>query len=383
MFRKKKLLSALLVSVLCISMAVPVHADELSDAKAEQEEIEAQKKAAEDEKSNLSATLTKIVDDMTKTKADLEAKQIELMAAQDELDIARINENEQYESMKLRIKFMYENGNDEFIEILCEAKSIGDFLNKAEYIQQISKYDRKMLVEFQNIVKDVEQKEAKLKEEEAKLTALQDTLIKDQAQVEALLADKSAEISALEEKSGKLDEVIAAAEEALRQQQAAEESARQQAAQQGSSGGSSGGNSGSPGAGQVIGSGQLAWPTTSQVITSYFGWRPIPVAGATSNHDAIDIGAAWGSPVYSSDGGTVVTASYGYNGGRGNYIMVNHGNGITTRYQHLNDIYVSVGQSVSRGQNIGTVGNTGASSGPHLDYAVYVNGVTVDPLSYL
>ena len=111
--------------------------------------------------------------------------------------------------------------------------------------------------------------------------------------------------------------------------------------------------------------------------------RPVPVAGATSNHDAIDIGAPMGAAVYAADGGTVTTASYGYNGGRGNYIMVNHGNGMVTRYQHLSAIYVSVGQSVGRGENIGAVGSTGASSGPHLDFAVYINGSTVNPLSYL
>lgn len=370
MARGKKLLSILLTGVLCFSLAIPAKADDISDAKAKQQELEDQKEAAEAQKSSLNATLNTVIEDMTKTQEKLDAKQIELIEAQDELDLARINESEQYESMKLRIKFMYENGSDEFIEILCESKSIGEFLNKAEYIQQISSYDRKMLVEFQKIVKDVEEQEAKLKEEEAELVALQDSLIEKQTEVETLLADNEAEISSLEsqigENSTKLKELIAAAEEAQRQQSAG-----------------SGGNIGTPGAGQVIGSGQLSWPTTSYTITSYYGWRPVPVAGATSNHDAIDIGAGLGSPVYASDSGTVVTASYGYNGGRGNYIMINHGNGIQTRYQHLQDIYVSVGQTVSRGQNIGTVGNTGASSGPHLDFAVYVNGSTVDPLTYL
>ena len=97
---------------------------------------------------------------------------------------------------------------------------------------------------------------------------------------------------------------------------------------------------------------------------------------------AIDIGASVGTPVYAAADGTVITAKTGYNGGRGIYIMVDHGNGLVTRYQHLSAMYVSVGQKVSKGQNIAAVGNTGASSGPHLDFAIYVNGSTVDPLTY-
>ena len=85
--------------------------------------------------------------------------------------------------MKKRIQFMYENGNTQFIEILCESKSIGDFLNNAEYITQISEYDRDMLVEFQKIVKSVEEQKAALEEEHKKLEELQNTLITKQGEV--------------------------------------------------------------------------------------------------------------------------------------------------------------------------------------------------------
>lgn len=369
----KKTTAFVLAAVLSFSAVMPVMADDISDAKQKQEELEEQKKAAEAEKETLAAELNQVIAEMEQAKADLDAKQVEIIQAQDELDIARINENEQYTAMKLRIKYMYENGNAQFIEILFEAKDISDFLNKAEYIQQISDYDRRMLVEFQEIVKQVEEKEAQLKKEEEELTALQNNLINKQGEVETMLAGKNEEISSLEseigENSSKLKELIAQAEAAKAQQQ--------------QNYNSNTGGGGTPGPSQVVGNGQLCWPTTSTRITSYYGMRPVPVAGATSNHDAIDIGAPMGAAVYAADGGTVTTASYGYNGGRGNYIMVNHGNGMVTRYQHLSAIYVSVGQSVGRGENIGAVGSTGASSGPHLDFAVYINGSTVNPLSYL
>lgn len=381
MKKSKRILGLLLACVLCFATVTPVKADKLSDAKAKQKELEAQMKEAKAKRDKLAANLEKVTAKMEETKNKLDAKKIEIIEAQDELDQARIDESRQYDSMKKRIKYMYENGNTEFIEILCESESIGDLLNKAEYIKKISEYDRQMLTRFQNVVKQVEEKEARLKEEEAELNQLQDELIKDQKTVESMLAEAKTDVSDLDSKMGanarKIKELIAQAEEERRQQQ---EANKRPGNGSGNAGGSSGG--GKPGAGQVIGNGQLSWPTSSRRVTSGYGPRPIPVAGATSWHDAIDIGAPIGAPVYAADSGRVITAQYGYNGGRGIYVMVDHGNGMVTRYQHLSAIYVSVGQKVSRGQNIAAVGNTGASSGPHLDFAVYVNGSTVNPMRF-
>ena len=371
MRRTKKLLSLMLFGVLCFSAVIPAQADEISDAKKKQQELEAQMKQAEQEKNQLSSQLNTVIADMQKTQEELDAKQQEIQTAQDELDAARIKENQQYEDMKIRIKYMYENGNTGFLEVLFTARSIGDFLNKAEYIHEVTEYDRNMLKEFQKVVKEIEEKEAMLKEEEAKLAEMQASLSAKQEEVEKLLENKSLEMSNLESEIGnnaeKLKQLIARAEEAKRQLSAANNA----------------GSGGTAGASQIIGNGQLAWPTTSNRVTSTFGYRVAPVAGATSYHDAIDIGVAEGSPVYAADGGKVITAAYGYNGGRGVYVMVDHGNGIVTRYQHLRSIYVSVGDTVQKGQNIAASGNTGASSGPHLDFAVIVNGTAVNPLSYL
>lgn len=365
MKRTSRILCLLLAGILCFTTVSTVRADDISETEEEKKELEEAKKKAEQAKEDLANQLNAIAKEMEETQTKLDAKQVELIEAQDELDVARIDEHEQYESMKLRIKFMYEHGDTEMLEMLLEAKSIGDFLNKAEYIQQVSDYDRQMLIEFQNIVKDIEEKEAKLKEEEAELEDLRDQLLSKEDEVENLLAQASTTLddieSDLEATTAKLNKLI---EEA---------NAKKNQAQTGG---------GSAGASQIIGNGVLAWPTTSQRITSYYGNRVAPVAGATSWHDAIDIGASIGTPVYAAADGTVITARSGYNGGRGIYIMIDHGNGLVTRYQHLSAMYVSVGQKVSKGQNIAAVGNTGASSGPHLDYAIYVNGSTVDPLTY-
>ena len=155
MIRGKKILGALLAFTLCFSMVIPAQADDISDAKKKQQELEQQKNTAEAEKSELSSELDSIVSKMEKTQSDLTAKETEINDAETELVTAKANEDDQYQTMKLRIKYMYENGNTQFIEVLLESKSIGEFLNNAEYIAQISDYDRQMLKEFQQTVQDV------------------------------------------------------------------------------------------------------------------------------------------------------------------------------------------------------------------------------------
>lgn len=125
--------------------------------------------------------------------------------------------------------------------------------------------------------------------------------------------------------------------------------------------------------------GKYIAPTNGQ-ITSGFGYRSSPTAGASSYHQGIDIAASRGSVVSAADGGRVVYA--GYNGGYGNQIVIQHDDGTQTYYSHLDHISVRKGQSVSQKQYIGNVGSTGISTGPHLDFRVNVGGKFVDPLKY-
>lgn len=123
------------------------------------------------------------------------------------------------------------------------------------------------------------------------------------------------------------------------------------------------------------GSGTLAWPLSSNKITSPYGTR------SRGFHSGIDLAAKTGTSVYAAAGGTVELASWYY--GYGNCIVINHGNGVKTRYAHLSAYKVSVGTTVSRGQLIALSGNTGNSTGPHLHFEVIVNGVTKNPVNYL
>ena len=187
---------------LTCGMFMPAYATEIDDTKEKAEELENKKKTAESEKTSLANQLSNLVNEMEKTKKKISDKESEISNKEDELILAKANENDQYESMKKRIRFMYENGNTGFIEILCSSKSIGEFLNNAEYISTISGYDRNMLVEFQKVVTDVENQEAELQKEYKQLQTMQDDLIAKQDNVNQLLTSKQSEIQKLDSELG-------------------------------------------------------------------------------------------------------------------------------------------------------------------------------------
>lgn len=367
--RGKRIISALLITVLCMGTALQVSATGIDETKKKAEELESKKKAAEEEKSSLAAQLDSIVSEMESTKAEIDEKEAEIEKKEEELIQAKVDENDQYESMKKRIQFMYENGNAQFLEVLFQSKTLGDLLNNAEYISTISQYDRNMLVEFQKIVKDVEDQEKALQDEYDELETMQNDLIAKQDSINSMLDSKNAEISQLESEIGATADKLASLEAA-----AAAASRKQNEATQT--------YSGSAGASVVSGNGTFTHPCPGYTyISSEFGWRAQPLPGASSNHKGMDFAASTGTPIYAAASGSVVSA--GYSGNAGNLIIINHGNGLQTYYMHCNNIYVRAGQSVSKGQNIGAVGTTGNSTGPHLHFQVMSGGIPVNPRNYL
>ena len=233
MILRKRVVSLLLVSALCLSMTVIADASEISETEKKAKELENQKKETEGEKESLENQLNEILTEMEETKAKIEAKELEVREKEEELVQAKIDENDQYQSMKKRIKYMYENGNSQFIEILCESKSIGEFLNNAEYITTISEYDRDMLTEFQHIVEAVTQQEEMLKAEYAELESMQDSLIAKQNELNELLAGKEEELKKISADLGatkeKLEQLKKAAAEAARKKEEQERLAKAQA----------------------------------------------------------------------------------------------------------------------------------------------------------
>lgn len=125
----------------------------------------------------------------------------------------------------------------------------------------------------------------------------------------------------------------------------------------------------------------VIWPTRSKVITSSFGYRTDPFEGVSAYHSGIDIAGSIGDPVYAAVDGEVTASEQ--MGARGKYIIIKHANGLETWYMHLNGMLVSVGDKVSKGQQIGMLGNTGRSTGPHLHFQVVKQNKPVNPLEYV
>ena len=124
------------------------------------------------------------------------------------------------------------------------------------------------------------------------------------------------------------------------------------------------------------------WPIPDSTrITSQFGPRKAPVAGASNYHKGVDVGAPRGTPIYAAACGTVVISTYHYSAG--NYVMINHGGGVYTVYMHASKLLVDVGDKVKQGEKIALVGTTGYSTGNHLHFGVRINGTYYDPLDYV
>ncbi len=373
--RKNRMISFVLVLVMCMCMTTQVEASKISDAKEKAKRLENEKKEAEAEKASLAKELNNILADVEEMEEKINKKEEEITLKEEELINVKIDENNQYEDMKKRIKYMYENGNAQFIEILLESKTLSDFLNNAEYISTISEYDRDMLVKFQNVVKTVEEQEKVLQAEYKEMEQMQDELIAKQESVKQMIASKNAEISDLKAEIGDNAKKLAALEKA------AAEAARKKAEAAAAAAAASSGNSGA-GAAVVSGNGTFTHPCPGLTrISSTFGWRAQPLPGASTNHKGMDMAAPTGTPIYAAASGTVVSA--GYSGNAGNMLVINHGGGLQTIYMHCHKLYVSAGQKVSKGQNVGAVGTTGNSTGPHLHFQVMSNGTPVNPQNYL
>ena len=287
---------------------------------------------------------------------------------------------EKKQVLENRLVAMYMKKETTFLDVILSG-NLMNFISNQDMIKQIADYDNKLIVEVEELKKSLqsekEQVETVKQEKEAKTQELQ----KLKAEKEEKAASLTEEQKDLEKQ---LSEYKAQAEryaELEKQAIAKENAAREAAKRQSSNGGTSSSAVSSTVANPYTG-GKLGWPCpSSSRITSPYGYRIL--FGVRDFHTGIDIGAVHGSNICAAESGTVILANYGWNGGYGNYIIINHGNGITTRYAHASQLYVTAGQSVSRGQVIAAVGTTGNSTGPHLHFEVRTNGSHTNPLNYL
>ncbi len=295
----------------------------------------------------------------------------------EEVDEAQKVADAQLEKYKVRVRAMEESGRYSYFEVLLGASSIGEFLSLIDDIGDIMRSDKELEEAYRQSVEDLkavkaeyEQAKAEMEDSKTELEALKVQQEKDIAEATAVISTLQSSISS---NSSILNE-LSAQEKALNAdiQAKVAELNKQQEEQKKNDGGSGSG-------GSTVGTGNLVWPSYCTYITSRQGPRTHPITGEYKNHGGTDIGASYGSAIYAADSGTVVYSSDGWNGGWGNYVMIDHGNGMQTLYAHMSSRAVSAGQTVSRGQTIGYVGSTGMSTGPHLHFEMYINGSRIDP----
>lgn len=304
----------------------------------------------------------------------IEQKTEEVKQAQEAAD-------EQLARYRTRIRAMEESGRYNYLEVLFGANSIAEFLGLIDDIGDIMKSDkaleesyRQSITELNNAKAEYEAAQAEMKNSKAELKTLQEQLEADIAEAAAVISELQKDISAnsgrLSELSKQEDELksqIDAKVRELNEQRRREEEERKKNDPQNDQ----------PGAG--TGTGNLVWPSYCTYISSRQGPRIHPITGEYKNHGGTDIGASYGTAIWAADSGKVVTSCDGWNGGWGNYVMIDHGNGMQTLYAHMSSRAVSVGQYVTAGQVIGYVGSTGMSTGAHLHFEMYENGSRIDP----
>ena len=347
---------------------------ELADVKNKIKELENQKSDLNNYIAKLDQEANGLAEQIRKLSDEIEVKKGEIARTQAELEEAQRISEKQYEDMKLRIQYMYEHGTPSYLELFLTAESMSDFLNRSTYAAEVSRYDRSMLDQYIEQKEKIAAAKAVLESEEEELNLMAEAAKEQKETVDALIQTKTAQIQSYQnEINNQSGEAQAYQEDLEEQERLLKELEAQIAAAALANARAEDGDGGASG---------FLWPcTSSRRITSDFGMREIPTPGATANHNGIDIGAPTGSAILASASGRVTTSKYSYSAG--NYIVISHGNGVSTVYMHCSALYVSEGEMVSQGQTIGAVGSTGFSTGPHLHFGVMVNGAYVNPRNYV
>ena len=307
-----------------------------------------------------------------------EKKRIEEYMAdtQKQLEEAQKEIDKVYDQMKEHIRAAYEGGHYSIVDAILSSVNLVEILNRTEYIDQIKEYDQARMNEFVSKRDKIAQKQFL----QSMIYSAVETINKeygDEYEAVHLLYDaKKGQIESynnvidpLKQEKNEIEKLNDELDAKIAQLEAA------------ATGGVYVGIDGKVIIPSIIGKGGFAWPMpTSTYITSYFGGRNAPTAGASTYHRGIDIACDSGSHVIAAAAGTV---SYtGYMGSGGITVMIDHGDGVFTVYHHLSAYSVKEGDKVEQGQVVAFSGNTGVSTGPHLHFGVRVNGDYVDPLQF-
>lgn len=372
MVRKRFTIAMLIVAIL-VSSALPVMADELSDAKNKKAstdnritELKKKQQAELNEKAKLEREKAQIAKEQAAEANAYEELLKQISDAEEHLRQTEIalqeaiaNYNKQDELVRTRLKVMYTSSGATMLDTLLESKSVVEFFERLHYMSVISENDNEMIQKLEEARQDVETKkmlqqqakeflEQKAGEKEQRLQQLK----ADRSKIEGEISRSNKEIANLEKEIDRMIEESKRLNDVIKNLSTKKKYA----------------------------GGSMVWPCPSSYnITSSFGNRKHPILRKYKLHTGVDIGAEKGASIVAANRGTVIMAQYDKNG-YGNMVVIDHGGGITTLYAHASKILVKVGQEVKAGEVIAKVGSTGLSTGNHLHFEVRVNGEPKDPM---
>lgn len=265
-----------------------------------------------------------------------------------------------------RLQFLQRQQGNHGWAVLLQSQNLNDFLDRRFQLRRIYQADRKILTDLKNEATKLDLQRRQIEQQRNDITLISQQLMAQKAQFEQQ-ADSQKQVvdrlrtnrQALEAAEAQLEQDSANIGRLIQERVAAERG---------------------KGGVVILGTGQFNLPSSAP-ISSPFGWRMHPILGYRRFHAGLDFAADYGTPIFAADRGSVIFA--GWYGGYGNSVIVDHGNGLTTLYAHAQELYVSEGQAVERGQAIAATGSTGLSTGPHLHFEVRNNGEPVDPAGYL
>ena len=398
--KMKNKLSIVLFMIMITAMVFPVNAASVAELRQQQQELrtrrteierqlgqtQAERAQAREDINYLDLLVNEAVVELNIITAELDETRFQLAMAEYELAKAEIERAEQWEFFAQRARFMYMNGDMGHLDILFGSQDLADLLNRMEHMNRIVSFDQNMannLLEIEETIRiqrdeiDLQRIEVEALEREHRAAYNElDARLRDIRNLYIRLNNDAAlyqqQINAMQQSSNDIEALIV-----RRQQEEAQMAAARAAAAA---------RAGLPAPATTtrfppLPGGELAWPVAGGTITSQFGNRTNPINRRAEFHTGIDIGAPAGTNIFAAHDGAVIFS--GWQGGYGNTVVIDHGNGLSTMYAHNTSNLVSVGQTVTRGQVIARVGSTGFSTGPHLHFEVRQNGRPVNPVPFL
>lgn len=327
--------------------------------------------------STLDMQMTNLLDNIDANKEDIEDIKEEIQSVNEEYDNALSRQQEQYDGMKAHIKYMYENSDSNYLVYLMKSRTLAEFLSREEYVEKVTNYDKVLLNKYQQVLDEVTIARQKAEEKQREVNATKNSLKYEKEKLEQLSDEKTRQINIYQGLVADNRQNVASYAAQIADQEKEVEAILQEGRDKISQSEKSGDSV------QIMPTnGEYAWPLpVSGRITSTFGYRKAPTAGASSYHKGVDIAVNTGTNVLACKEGKVVTAAY--SSSAGNYVAIYHGGGIYSYYMHCSQLKTSVGKHVEKGQVIARSGSTGISTGPHLHFAMYKSGNYVNPMYYV